>query len=56
MAAIAVAIWGPSFCDNINPDVGNILAIKGARVTEYGGRSLNVADDHATVYINPNIQ
>jgi hypothetical protein len=31
---------------------GDILAVKGARVSEFGGKSLNAADDHASLYHN----
>jgi len=28
------------------------LAVKGARVSEFGGKSLNAADDHSVLYMN----
>ena len=33
-------------------EIGNILAIKGAKVSEYGGKSLNVSSD-STLELNP---
>ena len=33
-------------------EIGNILAIKGAKVSEYGGKSLNVSND-STFEVNP---
>jgi len=32
----------------------DILAVKGTRVSEFGGKSLNAADDHAVLYHNIN--
>lgn len=34
--------------------LGDIIALSGARVAEYGGKSLNVAHDHADLVVNPN--
>jgi len=36
--------------------MGQILAIKNARVSEFGGKSLNCGDDHSLLYIEPNHQ
>ena len=33
-------------------DVGTILAIKGAKISDYGGKSLNVSDD-CTIQVDP---
>ena len=33
---------------------GDVLAVKGARVSEFGGKSLNAADDHSVLFINMN--
>ena len=44
-------MWGVEICDRFSTlRVGQVLAIKGARVSDYGGKSLNVADDHAQLY------
>ena len=32
--------------------IGDILAVKGARVSEFGGKSLNAADDHSILFID----
>jgi hypothetical protein len=32
---------------------GQIIAIQGARVSTYGGRSLNIGNDHAKVEFDP---
>jgi replication factor A1 len=36
-------------------EIGSILAIKGAKVSEYGGKSLNVSND-STLELNPDEQ
>ena len=33
---------------------GDVLAVKGARVSEFGGKSLNAADDHSVLFVNMN--
>ena len=38
-------------CDRVtSSDIGKVLAVKGARVSEFGGKSLNAADDHSTLF------
>jgi len=32
--------------------ISDVLAVKGARVSEFGGKSLNAADDHSVLYMN----
>ena len=34
--------------------IGDCLAVKGARVSEFGGKSLNAADDHSVLFTNTN--
>jgi hypothetical protein len=41
-------------CDKSNLSPGDILGIGGARISDYGGKSLNAASDHADISINPN--
>jgi len=45
--AISLTLWGDAMCDKCTMQVGEIIAIKAARCSEFGGRSLNAADDHA---------
>jgi hypothetical protein len=33
--------------------VGQVLAIKNAKVSDYGGKSLNSGDDSSQIYIEP---
>ncbi|TNV83159.1 hypothetical protein FGO68_gene14242 [Halteria grandinella] len=51
--SVVVTIWG-EMCDKYLLNLGDIVAITGARVSDYGGKSLNAAMDHADVVINPN--
>jgi replication factor A1 len=52
MCSIQLTIWGDKMNEEINPSVGQILSIKGARVSDYSGKSLNVSDDHAKVFVD----
>jgi replication factor A1 len=45
--SISLTIWGEMCTRNNNLKLGDILALKGARVSEFGGKSLNSADDHS---------
>ncbi len=49
---IQVALWG-NLANLFDLQIGQILAIKNARVSDYGGKSLNSGDDHASIYIEP---
>jgi replication factor A1 len=33
--------------------VGSIIAVKGAKVSEYGGKSVNISSEHAKIVFNP---
>lgn len=37
----------------LNLSLGDILALKGGRISDYGGKSINLADDHSSIVINP---
>lgn len=42
-------------CDRITEEnMHRIVAVKGARVSEFGGRSLNAADDHSSLFTDLN--
>lgn len=43
-------------CDSQQVQVGDLIAIKSARTSEFGGRSLNAADDHAQLFKESEIQ
>jgi replication factor A1 len=52
LTSISLTLWGENMVEGVDVRKGDILAIKGARVSDFGGLSLNAADDHATVFIN----
>jgi hypothetical protein len=45
-------MWGDMCNKFTNLSCGQVLAIKSARISDYGGKSLNVSDDHASLYID----
>ena len=45
--SISLTLWA-TMCDRVcSDDIGKVIAVKGARVSEFGGKSLNAADDHS---------
>jgi len=53
MHSISLTMWGDDLCDkNEHLKVGDVIAIKSARVSEFGGKSLNAASDHAQVFVD----
>jgi hypothetical protein len=51
--SIVVTLWG-EICEKSALSPGDIIGISGARISNYGGKSLNAASDHADLTINPN--
>lgn len=52
--SISLTLWG-DMCERSSAlKIGDVLAVKGARVSEFGGKSLNAADDHSVLFINMN--
>jgi len=49
---ISVTMWG-SLSNLMNYEIGQVLAIKNAKVSDYGGKSLNCGDDTSAIYLNP---
>jgi replication factor A1 len=48
--AISLTLWA-AMCERITEaDIHKVIAVKGARVSEFGGKSLNAADDHSTLF------
>ena len=41
-AMITVTLWGDS-CEAVRVNVGDIMALKGCRISDYAGRSLNAS-------------
>lgn len=50
--AISLTLWA-TMCDRITEaDINKVVAVKGTRVSEFGGKSLNAADDHSSLFVN----
>lgn len=49
---IQVALWG-NLANLFDLQVGQVLAVKNAKVSDFGGKSLNSGDDHSLLYIEP---
>ena len=52
--SISLTLWGEMCERSSSLKMGDVLAVKGARVSEFGGKSLNAADDHSVLFINMN--
>lgn len=52
--SISLTLWGDMCERSSSLKDGDVLAVKGARVSEFGGKSLNAADDHSALFINMN--
>jgi replication factor A1 len=50
MKAISITLWGDELCNRNDFAAGDVLAIKAARVSEFGGRSLNCSGDTSSLY------
>ena len=50
--SINVTLWGAS-CDAHRYEVGQVIAFKACRVSEFKGKSLNASNDAADIVINP---
>ena len=47
---ISLALWGKEFCEeHEHLKTGDIIAVKCAKVSDYGGKSLNAASEHAHI-------
>lgn len=48
MHSISLTMWGDEICDkNEHLKVGDVIAIKSARLSDFSGKSLNASNDHA---------
>ncbi len=45
--AITLTLWGEVCKRNQALVNGDIVALKGGKISDFGGKSVNVADDHA---------
>ena len=49
---IQVSLWGKNTRD-YDLSEGQVIAIKGARVSDYNGKSINSGDEHSQIFIDP---
>jgi len=49
---ISLTLWGNN-ASKLCYELGSVLAIKGAKISDYGGKSLNAGDEHSQLSINP---
>lgn len=49
--SLDATMWGESA--QLNLQVGQIIAVKGARSSDFRGRSLNIDFDNSVIQINP---
>ena len=43
--SISATLWG-SIASDENFEIGNVLVAKGAKVSNYGGKSISLSNDH----------
>ena len=49
--SISLTMWGDEICDkNEHLCVGDVIAIKSARLSDFSGKSLNASNDHAAIF------
>ncbi|CDW80297.1 replication protein a 70 kda dna-binding [Stylonychia lemnae] len=53
MCSISLTLWGDICSKNDRLQKGDILSFTGGRVSDYGGKSVNLSDDHTTIQLNP---
>lgn len=41
--SMMATLWGP-LASSENVEIGKVMAIKGAKVSDYGGKSLNISE------------
>ena len=49
--AISLTLWAGMNERITQDDLHKVIAVKGARVSEFGGKSLNAADDHSSLHL-----
>lgn len=50
--SIQISLWG-GLAKRDEYREGDVVALKGARVSDYGGKSLNSGDEHGHMFVNP---
>jgi hypothetical protein len=52
MCSISLTLWGDEACQKFNFKYGQVVAFKGARVSEYSGKSLNTDGKSQQIFID----
>lgn len=45
--SIQITLWGENVCKRFVLQVGELIAMKAARVSDFNGKSLNYSDDNS---------
>jgi replication factor A1 len=51
--AIQLTLWGRN-ATKLQFQEGQVLAVRGARVSDYGGKTLNSGDEHSQIFVDMN--
>mmetsp|Transcript_12810 Transcript_12810/g.19843 ORF Transcript_12810/g.19843 Transcript_12810/m.19843 type:complete len:687 (-) Transcript_12810:51-2111(-) len=51
-AKVTLTLWGDSLCTKHNLKAGELVAVKNARVSKFGGRSLNASGESTQLFLN----
>ena len=51
LCAVSITLWG-DLSTGFKVKEGDVVVVKGARISDYGGKSLNAAKDHASLHVN----
>ena len=54
--SISVTLWGDELCERNDLAQGEVLAIKGGKISEFGGRSLNCSGDSSSLYTEKDLK
>lgn len=50
--SMMATLWGP-LASSEKIEIGTVLAVKGAKVSDYGGKSLNISESQCHIEFNP---
>ncbi len=53
--SISITFWG-NLADLPDIEAGRIIACRGVRISDFGGKTLNGGEEHCQVFIDPNSQ
>lgn len=53
--SVAACCWGTLACNETLQE-GVVIAIKGAKVSDYGGKSLNISEDACAIEYDPKLE